>query len=167
MQIGLEDRLVLLALIGVLLAHPHDRAQRLDVETVRLGLGIDIANVVGDGLLLFFEPFDAFDEGLQVILRKTGGGLFLDSGGSSHLSPPPVTQRVACTGFGSGGRQVKAIGQSSPEYTGERNLRQPLRCHSGARAQRGARNPYPRTVVMDSGLAPSARPGMTADRSIA
>src|SRR6266540_5502135 len=82
MHISLEDRLLLLALVGVLLAQPHDRAQSLDVEAVRLGFGIDVADIVGDGLLLFLEPLDALHEGFEVILRKAGGGLFLDGGSS-------------------------------------------------------------------------------------
>src|SRR5271170_6007722 len=40
-QVGLEDGLLLLALVDVLLAQPHHDAQRLDVEAVALGLGID------------------------------------------------------------------------------------------------------------------------------
>src|SRR5712691_5410311 len=37
-----------------------------------------------------------------------------------------------------------------------------MRCHIRMSPWRRARNPYSQAVVMDSGLAPSARPGMTA-----
>src|SRR5262249_21969367 len=43
-HIGLEDGLVLAALVGVQLAQTHDRAQRLGVEAVGLGLRIDVAH---------------------------------------------------------------------------------------------------------------------------
>jgi ATP-binding cassette subfamily F protein uup len=53
-----------------LLAQPHDGAQRLDVEAVALGLGVDVADVVGDGLFFFFQPLDALDDRLELILRN-------------------------------------------------------------------------------------------------
>ena len=81
-QIGLEDSLVLLALVAVLFAHAHHDAQRLDVEAVALGLGIDVADIVRDGFLFFFELFHAFDERLELILGETVGGLFVFDGGS-------------------------------------------------------------------------------------
>ena len=68
------------ALVGVLLAHPHDGAQRLDVIAVALGLGIDVADVVGNGLLFFFQPLDALDDGLELVLGESRRGLFLDGG---------------------------------------------------------------------------------------
>ena len=79
-QVGFQDRLLLLALVDVLLAQPHHGAQRLDVEAVAFGLGIDVADVVGDRLLFFFEPLDALDEGLELILGETVGGLFVFGG---------------------------------------------------------------------------------------
>src|SRR5919109_1607856 len=85
-HVSRQDRLMLLALFRVLLAQPHDRAQRLDVEAVGPGLRIDVADVVRDGLLLFLEPLDTFHECAQVLLGDAGRG----SG----------------TGFGSSGRDV-------------------------------------------------------------
>ena len=82
MQVGLQNGLLLLALVDVLLAQPHHDAQRLDVEAVALGLGIDVADVVGDRLLLFFEPLDPLDDGLELILGKAVGGLFVFGGSS-------------------------------------------------------------------------------------
>src|SRR5580704_18088653 len=64
-QVCLENGLLLPALIDVLLAQPHHDAQRLDVITRALGFGVDVANIVGEGLLLFFKPLDAFDERLK------------------------------------------------------------------------------------------------------
>src|SRR5882672_12015346 len=86
-HVGLKHRLVLHPLVLILLAQPHDRAQRLDVIAIALGLGIDVADVVSDRLLLLLEPLDALDDGLELILGETRRGLLgLDggSGGGSH-----------------------------------------------------------------------------------
>src|SRR5262249_56859994 len=67
------------------LAQADDDPQGFDVEAVALGLRIDVANVLGDCLLLFFEAFDALDERLELLLGETTGRLIvLDGGGSSH-----------------------------------------------------------------------------------
>ena len=88
-QIGVQDQLVLLPLLGVLLAQADHGAQRLDVEAVALRFGIDVADVVGDGLLLFLQPLDPLDEGLQLVLGETGLGgfglLFFDGGHQTLL----------------------------------------------------------------------------------
>ena len=81
-QVGFQYSLLLLALVDVLLAQPHHRAQRFHIEAVALGLGIDVANVVGDRLLFFFEALDAFDKGLELIFGETVGGLLVFGGGS-------------------------------------------------------------------------------------
>src|SRR5205085_8088135 len=59
----------------------------LGVETGGLGLGVDVANVVGERLLLLFESLDAFDKGFEVILGNAGGGhqLLLGSGGRAPV----------------------------------------------------------------------------------
>ena len=80
LHVGFQDGFLFRPLVGVLLAQAHDGAQRLDVEAVALGLGIDVADVVRDGLLLFFQPLDALDDGLELIFREFGRGLFLDGG---------------------------------------------------------------------------------------
>src|SRR6201993_3999415 len=64
LHIGLQDGLLLLALVGILLAQPHDGAQRLHVVAVALALGIDVTDVVGGRLLLFLQPLDALDDRL-------------------------------------------------------------------------------------------------------
>src|SRR5262245_61807414 len=81
-QVGFQDRLLLLALVDVLLAQPHHRAQRLHVEAVALGLGIDIANIVGDRLLFLFDPLDALDNGFELGVGETAGGWLVLGGGS-------------------------------------------------------------------------------------
>src|SRR5712692_1199527 len=81
LHVGFENGFLLGALVGVLLAQTHDRAQRLDVEAVALGLGVDVADIVGDGFLLFFQPLDALDDGLELIFCKCCRGLFLDGSG--------------------------------------------------------------------------------------
>src|SRR5690606_2378373 len=54
-HVGVEDRLVLLALGDVLLAQPNHGPERLDVVTVGLGLGVDVTDVVGERLLFLFQ----------------------------------------------------------------------------------------------------------------
>jgi hypothetical protein len=51
MQIGVEDELLLVALLGILLAKPDHGAQRLHIEAVGLGFGINVADIVGNCLL--------------------------------------------------------------------------------------------------------------------
>src|SRR5437016_2209252 len=84
MHVGFQDRPLLSALLDILLAQPHDRAQRLDVEAVALGLHIDVADVIGERLLLLLEALDSLREGFQVILRKSGRRLLLGSGSGRH-----------------------------------------------------------------------------------
>src|SRR5689334_23997029 len=55
-HVGLEHRLVLDPLVLVLLAQTYHRAHGLHVVAVALGLGVDVADVVGDRLLLLLEP---------------------------------------------------------------------------------------------------------------
>src|SRR6266446_9050928 len=81
LHIGFENGLLLGALVGVLLAQTHDRAQRLDVEAVALGLGVDVADIVGDDLLLLLQPLDALDAGLELIFCECCRRLFLDGSG--------------------------------------------------------------------------------------
>ena len=78
LQVGFEDRFLLLALLLVLLAQPHHGAQRLHVVAVAFGLGIDIADVVGDRLFFFFQAFDALDDRSELILGESRRGRFLD-----------------------------------------------------------------------------------------
>src|ERR1700722_11053671 len=58
-QVGLQNSLLLLALVDVLLAQPHHDPQRLHVETIALGFRIDVADVVGERLLLVFKALDS------------------------------------------------------------------------------------------------------------
>ena len=44
MHVGLKHGFFFLALVDVLLAQPHDGAQRLDVVAVALGLGVNLAD---------------------------------------------------------------------------------------------------------------------------
>ena len=70
LQIGIQDRLLLGALVGVLLAHADDGAQRLDVVAVALGFAVDVLDVVGNRLLFLFKPLDALDDGLELVLGE-------------------------------------------------------------------------------------------------
>ena len=85
-QVGLEDRFLLLALVGVLLAHPHHGAQHLDVEAGSLGLRIDVADIVGERLLFLFQLLDARNDRLELILGEAVGGFLLDGGRGGHRS---------------------------------------------------------------------------------
>ena len=80
LHVGLQDGLLLHALVRILLAQTDNGAQRLDVVAVALAFGIDVANVVRDRLFLFFQPLDALDDGLELVLGKSRCGLFLDGG---------------------------------------------------------------------------------------
>src|SRR3974390_2236326 len=85
MQIGFEQRLLLLALVDILFAQADNNTQRLDVKAVALGLGVDVADIIGDRLFLFLHPFDPLDEGFELIFGETAGGLIVFDGGcSSH-----------------------------------------------------------------------------------
>jgi uncharacterized protein YcbK (DUF882 family) len=84
LQVGFENCLVLPALVGVLLAHADDGAQRLDLVAVALRFRIHIADVVGDRLLLFLQPLDPFDDGLELVFGEARRGRFRDGGRTGH-----------------------------------------------------------------------------------
>src|SRR5260370_17388240 len=81
LHVGFQNGLLLSALVGVLLAQADDGAQRLDVKAVALGFGIDVADIVGNRLLFFFQPLDALDDGLELVFCKFRRGLVLNGGG--------------------------------------------------------------------------------------
>ena len=114
-HVGVEHFLLLAAFVGVELAQAHDRAQRLDVEAVALGLGIDVADVVGGRLLLLLEPLDALDDGFELILGEAGGGLFFfGCGAGGHRSLLKLSFKRA---FGVARPQVKPRPPSSTLFT--------------------------------------------------
>src|SRR5260221_7334351 len=84
LHVGFQNGLLFGALVGVLLAHPHDGAQRLDVIAVALGFGIDVADIVGNGLLFLFQPLDALDDGLELVFGEFGRGLFREGSRGGH-----------------------------------------------------------------------------------
>ena len=86
MQVEVEQRLLLLPLGDVLLAEPDDRAERLGVEAVALGLGVDFLDVVGERLLLLLEPLDALDDGSELVLGEAGGAEPLSSRSPERVS---------------------------------------------------------------------------------
>jgi hypothetical protein len=51
----------------VFLADTHHFAQDFGVETVGFGFRIDVADIAGQRRFFFFEPFDAFDQRLQLV----------------------------------------------------------------------------------------------------
>lgn len=66
-EVGGEHRFFLAPLVLVLLAQANDRPQRLHVEPVALRLGIDLAQVCGEGCLLLLEPLDAGNERTKLV----------------------------------------------------------------------------------------------------
>src|SRR5580700_510552 len=127
-QVGLQNSLLLLALVDVLLAQPHHDPQRLDVEAIALSLGINVADVVGDRLLLFLELFNALNEGLELVLGEAVGGLLVFGGGSGGhrvllafsiargverrraLIKPIARSSTLCTGARRKSRRFSALG---------------------------------------------------------
>src|SRR4029078_9883832 len=69
LAIGLQHRVLLLAVVGLHSSQPYDHAHDLGVVAVGLGLGVDVADIVGDALLLFLEALDPLDEQPQLIGR--------------------------------------------------------------------------------------------------
>src|SRR5215470_10767436 len=101
MQIGLQDRLLLGTLVLVLLAQAYDCAKRRDIIAIAFGFRINVANVVGNSLLFFFQMLDPLDDCPQLILCEARGraflGLVLDGSGGGyggHEGPLALTQRT-------------------------------------------------------------------------
>jgi hypothetical protein len=83
-RVGIENLLLLAALVGVELAQAHDRAQGLGIEAGAFRFGVHVADVAGGGLFLFLEALDALDKGFQLILGKAGCRLFFCGRGCRH-----------------------------------------------------------------------------------
>jgi hypothetical protein len=62
-----QQRLGLLPHMLLQLAQAHDLPHRLHIIAGRLGLTIDILDVVRDALFLFLQPLDALDEKAQLV----------------------------------------------------------------------------------------------------
>src|SRR5215470_4393879 len=69
-EIGVEQRLLLVALLLVLFAHANHFAQDLDIEAVALGFLIDFLLGFGEFLDLLLDVFDALDDRAQLITRN-------------------------------------------------------------------------------------------------
>ena len=90
MQAGIEHFLLLAALICIQLAQAHERAKCPGVKAGALGLGVDIANVVGGRLFFFLKALDAFNESFQLVFGKSGWlGFFFFSWGGWQASTSP------------------------------------------------------------------------------
>src|SRR5687767_3289252 len=68
--VGLQKRVGLLAVVGLHLAEADDGADRLGVVAARLGLAVDVLDVVRDRLLLLLEPLDPLDQKPQFVGRN-------------------------------------------------------------------------------------------------
>jgi hypothetical protein len=65
--VQLQQSVLLLDLRLVLLPALHDLAHDLGIEAVALGLGIDLADVRREGVLLAIQPLNAVEEGAQPV----------------------------------------------------------------------------------------------------
>ena len=63
--VGVGDGIHLGPIVGGHLPQADDLAHDLGVVTDRLGLGVDVADIVGDALLFFLEALDAFEQTTQ------------------------------------------------------------------------------------------------------
>jgi hypothetical protein len=78
LAVGLEERIGFLSGMGFHSAQGDDLADRLSVVSIRFHLGVDVANILGEAPLLFFEAFDALNEKAQLI------------GSNIHVGSPSV-----------------------------------------------------------------------------
>src|SRR4029079_5252610 len=69
LAISLQHRVLLLAGVGLHFSQPYDHAHDLGVVAVGLGLGVDVADIVGDALLFCLQALDPLDEQPQLIGR--------------------------------------------------------------------------------------------------
>src|SRR6478735_7064750 len=70
--VGVEDRFHLGAVVGLHLPQADDLAHDLGVVADCLGLGVDVADIVGDALLLFLEALDTLDQEAQAVIGGVG-----------------------------------------------------------------------------------------------
>jgi len=70
--VGIEDRFHLGPVVGLHFPQAHDLAHDLAVVADRLGLCVDVADIVGDALLFFLEAFDALDQEAQAVVGRFG-----------------------------------------------------------------------------------------------
>src|SRR5580704_4123196 len=81
-QICFKNRFLLGALVFILLTQSHDRAQHLHIVAVALGFRVNVADVVGNRLLLFLEALYTFDKSLELIFGKLMRVVFSGNSGS-------------------------------------------------------------------------------------
>ena len=73
-QIQFEQLFLFPPLVRVLLAQRHQLAHHFRIVPLALGLGINLADVVGDVGLVLLEPLDALDEGFEARSEATLAG---------------------------------------------------------------------------------------------
>src|ERR1019366_4605473 len=71
LQVEVQQRFLLVALLLVLLAHSDHLPQNLDVEAVALGFEIDFLLAFGELFDLLLDTLNALDDGPQLITRNT------------------------------------------------------------------------------------------------
>src|ERR1700692_3995400 len=71
LQVEVQERLLLVALFLILLAHPDHLPQYFDVEAVALGFEIDFLFAFGGLPDLLLDALDALHDGPQLITRNT------------------------------------------------------------------------------------------------
>src|SRR5690349_4513472 len=60
--IGFQDCILFLPCVRFHFPQAHNHPHDLGIVAVRLGLRIDVPNIVGDALLFFLEPLNSLDE---------------------------------------------------------------------------------------------------------
>src|SRR5690349_3124269 len=85
--VGVEQRVLLVAVGRVHLPERNDLPHGLDVVADALGLAVDVLDVASDGAALFLELLDPLDEALQALGRDRPGLGLLGNGASVRHVP--------------------------------------------------------------------------------
>src|SRR5690606_31663061 len=83
LHVDLQQALLLGQLGAIHLPQPDDLPQNLGIEAMRLGLGIDFLDVIGERLLLLLQPLDARDDLVELVGGEIAGDQFGGHGGKN------------------------------------------------------------------------------------
>src|SRR5208282_3632027 len=125
--VDVEERLLLLALGAVQLAQADDLAQHPEIEAAALGLGVDVADIVRERLLLILQPLDPLDQRAQLLGRNAA-----DVG---HLSHPLFSLRAHAWHRDSYRAQSTSGNAKNPALLGEADIVLPLAEAPGPRKE--------------------------------
>src|SRR5688572_33168641 len=100
--------------MGLHFAETHHLTHDLGLEAGRFGLGIDLADIPGDGRFLLLQALDALDEGLQSVRRNATS--------IRHKSTPPIRKRSAPTRETAATLVPRHRGEQAPNRSEERRV---------------------------------------------